>query len=32
MLSILNFVLAQLLPGFATTISNIDTALSLGPR
>jgi hypothetical protein len=32
MLLILNLVLAKLLPGFAIVLSNIDTALSLGPR
>jgi hypothetical protein len=32
MLSILNLMLAELLPGFATALSNIDTALNLGPR
>lgn len=29
---LLNALLADLLPGFAATLSNIDTALSLGPR
>ena len=32
MLSILNLVLAELLPGITATLSNLETALSLGPR
>jgi hypothetical protein len=32
MLSMLTLILAEVLPGLATALSNIDTALSLGPR
>jgi hypothetical protein len=32
MLSLMNFVLAQVLPDLTVILSNIDTALQLGPR